>query len=170
MKFIFRCHLSQWTHPLKLTICGYTSYWIITETNGKIIWGFHNHLDGGLVHITVKTWYYLQYLTICLSGYVQQSLPSLLSDMAWNISCNTHMNLSCIQERKISKQVRSHINYFSKQVMHKSTKIRKNPTSSTHIVMQIMQEIFLTGALSPQQLTSSVEPPMTVAPRKIWDI
>ena len=101
---------------------------------------------------------------------IQKSLPSLLSDMAWNISCNTHMNLSCIQERKISKQVRSHINYFSKQVMHKSTKIRKNPTSSTHIVMQIMQEIFLTGALSPQQLTSSVEPPMNVAPRKIWDI
>ena len=35
-------------------------------------------------------------------------------------------------------------------------KIRNNPTSFTRVVIQIMRKIFLTGVMSPQQLTSSV--------------
>ena len=32
--------------------------------------GSLNHWVGGLMHITVQTRYYLQYLTMCLSGYM----------------------------------------------------------------------------------------------------
>ena len=54
--------------------------------------------------------------------------------------------------------MKAHINVSSKQVIQKSTKIRNNPTSSIHIVIQIMKEIYLTDALSNQQLTSSMVP------------
>ena len=45
------------------------------------------------------------------------------------------------------------------------TKTTNTPTYFTHIVMQIMHEIFLTGAMSHQQLTYSMVPSFTGAPR-----
>ena len=47
----------------------------------------------------------------------------------------------------------AHINIYSKQVTQKSAKPRNTITPSTHIVTQIIIEIFLKGALSPQHLT-----------------
>ena len=75
------------------------------------------------------------------------------------------MNLSCIQEGGFSNQIKSHINVSSNQAMKKSTKIRNNPTSCIHILMQIMLEIFLTDPLSHQQPTSSMGPSFIGAPR-----
>ena len=87
-------------------------------------------------------------------------------DMAWNISCTNLMNPSCIQERKYSNQMRSHINVSSNQVVQISTKTRNTPILFTHNVMHIMHEIFLTGALSHQQFTSSMVPSLNVVPGK----
>ena len=61
--------------------------------------------------------------------------------------------------------MKAHINVSSNQVMQKSTKISNTPTSSIHILMQIMQEIFQTGVLSHQQITSSMVPYLTGATR-----
>ena len=94
--------------------------------------------------ISVSTW------------IIQQNLLYLLSEMAWDISCTTHIHPSFIQEMIIPKQMRSHINFSSNQVMHKSTKINNTPNSSIHIVMQIMPDIFITGYLSPRQITSQM--------------
>ena len=52
--------------------------------------------------------------------------------------------------------MKSHTNVSSKQGIHKSTKVRNTPTSSIHIVMQIMSEIYLTDALSHKQFISSM--------------
>ena len=57
----------------------------------------------------------------------------------------------------------AYINVSSNQVMQKSTEISNTPTFSTHIVMQIMQEIFLAGDMSPRNLTSSIVPSLTGA-------
>ena len=96
----------------------------------------------------------------------QQNLISLLSYMTWNISCTIPMNLLFIQERKLTEQMKSHIDVSSNQGIHKSTKIINTPTSSTYIVMQIMQEIYLKDALSHQHLTSSMVPSFTSVTRK----
>ena len=85
--------------------------------------------------------------------------------MARNISCTIHIKISCIQEC-FSKQMKAHINISSKQAMQKSTKIRNNPTSSMHIVMHIMQDIYLKYSLSHQQITYSMLPSLTGVTRK----
>ena len=86
----------------------------------------------------------------------KHNLHSLLSDMTCNIACTIHMNLSFNQEIKHSKPMKSHINDYSNQWMHKSTKICNTSTSSINFVMQIMQYIYLTDALSYQHFTTSM--------------
>ena len=49
--------------------------------------------------------------------------------------------------------MRSQINVYSKKVVHRLTKISNTPTFLTHILIQIMYEIFLRGALPPQEFT-----------------
>ena len=70
---------------------------------------------------------------------LQQNLPFLPSDMAYNISHNNLMNLSYIQERNFSNLMRSHINVSSNQVENILTKPINTPTYFTHIVMQIIK-------------------------------
>ena len=65
--------------------------------------------------------------------------------------------------------MRSQINVSSNQVVHILTKNKNTPTSFLHIVMQVVNGIFMTGSLSPQQLTSSMLPSLTGAPGKIWN-
>ena len=113
----------------------------------KLVMMFNN-----LTCVSVDTW------------MIQYSLPYLISDTELKISCITHMKTSFIQEIITSKQTISHINVSSKKVMHKRTKIRNNLTSSTHIFINITKEIYLTGALSPQHLTSSMVPSLTGFP------
>ena len=91
----------------------------------------------------------------------KQNLHYFPSYMARNISCNTLMKLSCIKERKISNQMRSHINFSSSHVVQRSTEPNNTPIIFTHTATRITQEIFLTSALSPQQLTFSMAPPYT---------
>ena len=64
---------------------------------------------------------------------------------------------------KYSKQMKYHINVSSKQVMQKSTKFSYTPTSSTHIVMHITQDIFRTSALLHQQITSIMVTSLTLS-------
>ena len=61
--------------------------------------------------------------------------------------------------------MKARINVSSKQFMHKSTKIRNTPTSSTHIVMKIMQDIFMEVTMSPQHLSYSMLPSFNGEPR-----
>ena len=75
------------------------------------------------------------------------------------------MNPSCTQERKFIKLNRLPINVNPKQEMQKSAKLRNNPTSFPHIVMQIMKGTSLTDARSPHQFTSSMVPSLTGVPR-----
>ena len=67
--------------------------------------------------------------------------------------------------KKSSKQMKYHINASSNKAIQKSTKIRNTLTPSIHIVMQIMQGIFITEDLTHQQLTSSMVPSLDGAPR-----
>ena len=53
----------------------------------------------------------------------------------------------------------------SKQGMHKSTKISNTPTSSIHIVMQIISDIYLKGTKLHQQFISSMVTSYTGVPR-----
>ena len=52
--------------------------------------------------------------------------------------------------------MRTQINVASRQVIQRPIKLKNTPTYFTHTVMQIMQDIYLTGALSPQNLNSSM--------------
>ena len=61
--------------------------------------------------------------------------------------------------------MRYQINVSSNQLVQRLTKIRNTPTSTIHILMQIMIEIFLTGNLSPQNITSSMVTSFTDTPR-----
>ena len=61
--------------------------------------------------------------------------------------------------------MKDHINFTSKQEIQKSTKFRNTQTFSIHILVQIMQEIFLTGYISHKQLNSSMELSLTGAPK-----
>ena len=77
------------------------------------------------------------------------------------------MNPSCTQERKFIELNRVPINVTSNQEMQKSAKLRNTPTSFTHIVMQIMQEISMTDAQSPPQfiylmIPSSIGDPINI--------
>ena len=126
----------------------------------KLHGGYLNHWVVGLMHITVQTCCDLNYLTMRLSGYMNAPALSACNDlkMSWNISCIIHMIPSCTQERKFMELT-------SKQEMHKSAKLRNNPTSFTHIMMQIMLGISLTDAQSLHQFISSMVPSLTVVPR-----
>ena len=62
--------------------------------------------------------------------------------------------------------MRAHVNFYSKQVLHILTKNRNTTTSFAHIVLQIMHIIFMTGALSTQQLNSPTVLSLNGAPRK----
>ena len=70
----------------------------------------------------------------------QQKLLFLISKMARKTSCTIHINMnpSCNQERKFIKLTKDPTNVISKKDMKKSSKIRNNLTSFTHIVMQIV--------------------------------
>ena len=59
----------------------------------------------------------------------------------------------------------AHINDYSNQAVHRSTKISNTTNSFTHIVMQIMHDVFQAGDLSPRHLTFSMVPPLTDARR-----
>ena len=60
--------------------------------------------------------------------------------------------------------MRSHINVSSKNVLHISIKLSNDPNSFTQNETYIMQDISVTGAPSPQHITSSMEPPHNSAP------
>ena len=74
------------------------------------------------------------------------------------------MNLSCIQEM-FFKTNKTPINVSSQHGMHKSTKIRNDPTSYIHILVHIMLEVYLTDALSHQHIASSMVILLTGVPR-----
>ena len=57
--------------------------------------------------------------------------------------------------------MRAQANVSSGQVVLRSTKHRNIPTPLTHTLMKIKQEIFPTGAPSPQYLISSMQPSYT---------
>ena len=100
----------------------------------------------------------------------QQKLLYLLSDMGWNILCTIHMNPEFTKEIKFTKLMKAHTNVTSKQGMHKSIKTRNTTTSSTHILMHNMPEIYLTDNQSHQQFISSMLNSYNGAPGKIWDL
>ena len=52
----------------------------------------------------------------------------------------------------------SHINVSSRKAVQISTKLSNTPKLFTHTAMRILNNIFLTGAPPPQQLTSSMVP------------
>ena len=52
--------------------------------------------------------------------------------------------------------MRYHINVSSRQVVQRSTILNNNPNSFTLNAMQIIKYISLTGAPSPQHITSSM--------------
>ena len=66
------------------------------------------------------------------------------------------MNLLCIQGRIFLNKMRSPFKVSLRHVVHKYTNHENIPTSFTHTVVQIMQEISLTGSPSPQRTTSSI--------------
>ena len=57
--------------------------------------------------------------------------------------------------------MRTHINVASRQVIQRPRKLKNTPTSFTHTLMHIIQDISLTGALSPQNFNSSMALPYT---------
>ena len=57
----------------------------------------------------------------------------------------------------ILKAMKFHINGSPRHVVQISTKLRNNLTFFSHTVTWIMQEIYLTGTLSYQQLITSME-------------
>ena len=59
--------------------------------------------------------------------------------------------------------MRAHINVSSKHVVW--IKIRNTPTFFVHFVMQVMHKIFMTGDLSPQQITYSIVSSLNDVPR-----
>ena len=62
--------------------------------------------------------------------------------------------------------MRAQINVSSNSVLQISTKISNAQTFFTHTATQIMHDIFMMGAPSPQHFTSSMVPSLTGAPRK----
>ena len=68
-----------------------------------------------------------------------------------------HQNDPIIYARgNILKQMRSYFNVYSRQVMMGSNKHNNILTYFTPILVLVMSEISVTGALLPQQLTSSM--------------
>ena len=119
------------------------------------------------MHITVQNVYDIQNLIIRLSVYMNAPTKPSFLDIIYGMEYFMHQLHEPIiySIKKNFKKKRSHINVSSKQVVHKSTKIRNTTSYSTYIVIQITLEIFLTGSLSPQHLTSSMLPSLTGAPR-----
>ena len=67
------------------------------------------------------------------------------------------MNPSCTQKIKFTKIIKDHTNFTLKQVMQ-ILKNRNTPTSYTHILMQIMQDISVAGDISSQHLNYLMSP------------
>ena len=113
----------------------------IEKSNGGSI----NHWVGGLVYITVQNCYDIQYLTMRLSGYMNAPIEpdffALKHGMEYLIH-HTHEPIMYLR-KKIYKTHKSPTNVTSNQGMHKSSKNSNNPTFSTHILMQIIPEIYL---------------------------
>ena len=62
--------------------------------------------------------------------------------------------------------MRAHLNIYSRQVVQRYTKHNNNSTSLTYNVIHIMQDISVTGNLSPRQLILSMAPSYTVVLEK----
>ena len=77
------------------------------------------HWVGGLMHITVKTCYNLQYLTMSLSGYMNAPIEPALLAFIHGIEYLIHHPHEPIMysTKKFSKKKIAHINVSSKQGM-----------------------------------------------------
>ena len=85
--------------------------------------GYLNHWVGGFIHITVKTIYDLQYLTLRLSRYMNAPTePAFLALKHGMEYLMHHPHEPIMYLKKKHKKMKANINVYSKQVMHKSTK------------------------------------------------
>ena len=107
--------------------------------------GLINHWVGVLIHINIQTLYNLQYLTINISGYMnapKEPDPLALKQGREFIMNHPHERI-IYSGNKYTTLMKSPTNVSSKQGIHKSTEICNTPTSSIHIVMNILPEIYL---------------------------
>ena len=126
-----------------------------------------NHWIGGIMHITIQTHYYLQYLTMRIIWYMNAPTENSLLALRNGLEYLMHHPREPIMysRKKLSKPMKFHINVSSNQGMRKSTKIGNATTSSINIVMRIMLEIHIADALSHQHFTSSMMPSFTGVPK-----
>ena len=112
--------------------------------------------------ITENTHYDLQYLTVCISGYMNDPTQPALLDIRYGMEYLMHHPHEPVM---YSTNIFFKTNKIPYKCFFKTTKIRNNQNSSINIVTQITQNIFLIGDLSSHQVTSSMLPSLTGTPR-----